>query len=61
MTTSRMRSSGSTNTFAHVERIKRFAILDRELTQETGELAPTQKARVVVYAKFEDVIDSIYQ
>ena len=30
--------------FARVEQIKRFAILDRDLTQETGELTPTQKA-----------------
>ena len=40
----------------------RFAILDRDLTQETGELTPTQKAkRAVVYAKFKDVIDALYQ
>jgi long-chain acyl-CoA synthetase len=48
--------------FARVEQIKRFAILDRDLTQETGELTPTQKAkRAVVYSKFKDVIDSLYQ
>jgi hypothetical protein len=29
--------------FAHVEQVKRFAILDRDLTHETGELTPTQK------------------
>ena len=47
--------------FARVEQIKRFAILDRDLTQETGELTPTQKAkRAVVYAKFKDVIDALY-
>jgi long-chain acyl-CoA synthetase len=48
--------------FARVEQIKRFAILDRDLTQETGELTPTQKAkRAVVHSKFKDVIDSLYQ
>jgi len=48
--------------FARVEQIKRFAILDRDLTQETGELTPTQKAkRAVVYSKFKDVIDALYQ
>jgi long-chain acyl-CoA synthetase len=48
--------------FAGVEQIKRFAILDRDLTQETGELTPTQKAkRAVVYSKFEHVIDSLYE
>ena len=48
--------------FARVEQVKRFAILDRELTQETGELTPTQKAkRAVVYSNFKDVIDALYQ
>jgi long-chain acyl-CoA synthetase len=48
--------------FARVEQVKRFAVLDRELAQETGELTPTQKAkRAVVYASFKDVIDSLYQ
>jgi len=48
--------------FARVEQVKRFAILDRDLTQETGELTPTQKAkRAVVSSKFKDVIDSLYE
>jgi long-chain acyl-CoA synthetase len=48
--------------FARVEQVKRFAILDREITQATGELTPTQKAkRAVVYARFKDVIDSLYE
>jgi long-chain acyl-CoA synthetase len=48
--------------FARVEQVKRFAILDRDLTQKTGELTPTQKAkRAVVYSRFKDVIDSLYQ
>ena len=48
--------------FARVEQVKRFAILDREITQATGELTPTQKAkRAVVYSRFKDVIDSLYE
>ena len=48
--------------FARVEQVKRFAILDREISQETGELTPTQKAkRAVIYSKFKDAIDSLYE
>ena len=48
--------------FARAEQVKRFVILDREITQETGELTPTQKAkRAVVYSRFKDVIDSLYE
>ena len=48
--------------FARVEQVKRFTILDREISQATGELTPTQKTkRAVVYSNFQDVIDSLYQ
>jgi long-chain acyl-CoA synthetase len=48
--------------FARVEQVKRFAILDRDLAQETGELTPTRKAkRGVVQSKFKDVIDALYE
>ena len=30
---------------AHVEQVKRFAILDRDFSQERGELTPTMKLR----------------
>jgi long-subunit acyl-CoA synthetase (AMP-forming) len=44
-----------------VERVKRFAILDRYLSQETGELPTARKAkRAVVYPRFSDVIHSLY-
>ena len=47
--------------FARIEQIKRFAILDRDLTQPGGELTPTLKVkRAVVYEEFKDVFDSLY-
>ncbi len=48
--------------FARIEQIKRFAILDRELTQEAGELTPTLKVkRQVIYTNFKDLFDSLYE
>jgi long-chain acyl-CoA synthetase len=45
-----------------VEQIKRFEILDHDLSQETGELTPTLKVkRNVVYEKFAGVIDEVYE
>ncbi len=47
--------------FARIEQIKRVAILDRELTQENGELTPTLKVkRTVIYDKYEDVFNGLY-
>jgi long-chain acyl-CoA synthetase len=47
--------------FARVEQVKKIAILDRDLSQETGELTPTMKVkRAVVAAKHEDQIEALY-
>jgi long-chain acyl-CoA synthetase len=44
-----------------VEQVKRFEILDHDLSQETGELTPTLKVkRNVVHEKYAGVVDGIY-
>ncbi|HUO69387.1 MAG TPA: long-chain fatty acid--CoA ligase [Solirubrobacteraceae bacterium] len=48
--------------FARIEQIKRFAILDRELSQDDGELTPTLKVkRAIVYDKFAGTFNSLYE
>jgi long-chain acyl-CoA synthetase len=47
--------------FARIEQVKRFAILEHELTQDAGELTPTMKVkRAVVYGRYREVFDSLY-
>jgi long-chain acyl-CoA synthetase len=47
--------------YARVEQVKRFFILDHDLSQETGELTPTLKVkRNVVYDKYADEFDALY-
>ena len=46
---------------APFEQIKRFALLERDLSQEAGELTPTLKVRRRVIAQqFEKLIESLY-
>jgi len=48
--------------FARIEQIKRFAVLNKQLTQVDGELTPTLKVkRAVVYTRYSDVFDALYE
>jgi long-chain acyl-CoA synthetase len=47
--------------YARVEQVKKFAILDHDLSQEGGELTPTLKVkRNVVNEKYAELLDSLY-
>ena len=47
--------------YAQVEKIKKFVILDHDLSQETGELTPTLKVkRNVVNEKYASLFDELY-
>ena len=48
--------------FAPVEQIKRFGILERDLSQEEGELTPTMKVkRQAVYENHRDRFEALYE
>jgi long-chain acyl-CoA synthetase len=47
--------------YAQVEQVKKFAILDHDLSQATGELTPTLKVkRNAVNENYADVLDALY-
>jgi long-chain acyl-CoA synthetase len=47
--------------YAQVEQVKKFVILDHDLTQATGELTPTLKVkRNVVNERYRDLFDALY-
>ena len=47
--------------YAQVEQVKKFFILEHDLTQETGELTPTLKVkRNIVNEKYADRFDALY-
>jgi long-chain acyl-CoA synthetase len=46
---------------ARVEKVRRFVVLDRDLSQEEGELTPTMKVkRKVLETKFAELFERIY-
>ncbi|HZU59467.1 MAG TPA: long-chain fatty acid--CoA ligase, partial [Solirubrobacteraceae bacterium] len=47
--------------YAQVEQVKRFQIMDHDLSIDTGELTPTLKVkRNVVYERYQDVFEGMY-
>jgi long-chain acyl-CoA synthetase len=47
---------------ARIEQIKRFAVLDHDLSQSAGELTPTMKIkRPVVWEHYRDVVEELYR
>ena len=47
--------------YAQVEQVKKFTILDHDLSQDEGELTPTMKVkRNVVYEKYADRFEKLY-
>jgi long-chain acyl-CoA synthetase len=48
--------------FARIEQVKRFDVLDRDLSQAEGELTPTLKVkRSVIYRRFAERFERLYE
>jgi long-chain acyl-CoA synthetase len=48
--------------FARIEQVKRFDVLDRDLSQAEGELTPTLKVKqAVVYRSFAERFERLYE
>jgi len=48
--------------FARIEQVKRFTILDHDLSQEAGELTPTLKVkRPVIHRRYGERFDRLYE
>ncbi len=53
---------GANAKYAPVEQVKKFFILEHDLTQQTDELTPTMKVkRNVVGEKYADRFDALYE
>ena len=47
---------------SHAEAIKKFRILDRDLSEKDNEMTPTMKVkRNVVFERFSEDIDKLYE
>jgi long-chain acyl-CoA synthetase len=47
--------------FARIEQVKKFTVLEDDLSQEAGELTPTMKVkRAVVEKRYADTFDALY-
>jgi long-chain acyl-CoA synthetase len=47
--------------YAQVEQVKRFEIIDRDLSIDEGELTPTLKVkRNVIYDRYHDLFEGMY-
>ena len=62
---SRLREQGImdevNSSYAQVEQVKKFTILDRDLSIDTGELTPTLKVkRNVIYDRYSELFESMY-
>ena len=56
------RIKGKTSHLAPYEQVKKIYLLNRELTEDDGELTPTRKVkRNIVSKKFKDELDALYE